>query len=215
MVKKIQDVDMDWQGLQARLDHYNQWLIDPSRPFTSVYPGYPDTNKTDSYSAQVVSTGEDDTVAKRTVKKSKKINKLAHRNETVDLDSGASIMDVSVEKTHTERNSQMAKVTNLSRATEIVKASASKAEALEKIMAELSVSRSNAFVYFTKASKALGAEAAPKADKAPKVSKAVKVNPVTETSPEKAKAKIAEIDKVIAGLKASGATVSPFAGLGA
>ena len=224
MVKKIQDVDMDWQGLQARLDHYNQWLMDPSRPFTSVYPGYPDTNKTDSYSAQVVSTGEDSTVAKRTVKKSKKINKLAHRNETVDLDSGASIMDVSVEKTHTERISQMAKVTNLSRATEIVKASASKAEALEKIVAELSVSRSNAFVYYTKAHKALVGDAypnlkAPKVDKmaerAAKTARARKVNPVTETSPEKAKAKIAEIDKVIAGLKASGATVSPFAGLGA
>lgn len=217
MVKKIQDVDMDWQGLQARLDHYNKWLMDPSRPFTSIYPGYTNTNKTDSYSAQVDSTGEDNTVAKGTVKKSKKINKLAHRNETVDLDSGASIMDVSVEKTHTERISQMAKVTNLSRATEIVKASASKAEALEKIVAELNVSRSNAFVYFTKASKALVGDAYPnlKAEKAPKVSKAVKVNPVTETSPQKAKAKLAEIDKVIAGLKASGATVSPFAGLGA
>ncbi len=219
---------MDWQGLQARLDHYNKWLMDPSRPFTSVYPGYTNTNKTDSYSAQVDSTGEDNTVAKRTVKKSKKINKLAHRNETVDLDSGASIMDVSVEKTHTERNSQMAKVTNLSRATVIVKASASKAEALEKIVAELGVSRSNAFVYFTKASKALVGDAypnlkAPKVDKmaevvverAAKTARARKVNPVTETSPEKAKAKLAEIDKVIAGLKASGATVSPFAGLGA
>lgn len=113
----------------------------------------------------------------------------------------------------------MAKVTNLSRATEIVKASASKAEALEKIVTVLGVTRSNAFVYFTKATKALGTEAAPKTEKVLYAGKAKgffrKVNPVTETSPEKAKAKIAEIDKVIAGLKASGATVTPFAGLGA
>lgn len=214
-MKKIRyEVDPDWQGLQARLDHYNEWLMDPKRPFTSTYPGYPDKN--DSYLEPVksVETVQDAPVSP--VKKSKKINKLAYRNKPVDLDSGASIMDVSVEKTHTERISQMAKVTNLSRATEIVKASASKAEALEKIVADLGVSRSNAFVYFTKATKALGTEAAPKAEKAERApAKARKVNPVTETSPEKAKAKIAEIDKVIAGLKASGATVSPFAGLGA
>ena len=39
----------DWRENQARLDHYNQWLMDPKREFTSVYPGYPgDKNK--SYS---------------------------------------------------------------------------------------------------------------------------------------------------------------------
>lgn len=205
---------MDWQGSQARLDHYNKWLMDPSRPLAKPYPGYPDKN--DSYLEPVKSvvTVQNDPVLP--VKKSKKINKLAHRNKPVDLGSGASIMDISVEKTHTERISQMSKVTNLSRATDIVKASASKADALDQIVAQLGVSRSNAFVYFTKASKALGAGSAPKgAGKASvKVSKA-KVNPITETSSEKAKAKIAAIDKVIAGLKASGASVSPFAGLGA
>ena len=112
----------------------------------------------------------------------------------------------------------MAKVTNLSRAIEIVKAlpGAPRSHLLDKLVEELSITRSNAFVYLTKATKALGTEAAPKAEKAERApAKARKVNPVTETSPEKAKAKIAEIDKVIAGLKASGATVSPFAGLGA
>lgn len=117
--------------------------------------------------------------------------------------------------THTSKGNAMSKVTNLSRATEIVKATGSKAEALEKIMAELSVTRSNAFVYFTKATKALGQPVGEKPAKAAKVTK-VKVNPVTETSPEKVAKKVAEIDKVIAGLKASGATVaSPFAALGA
>jgi hypothetical protein len=47
----------------------------------------------------------------------------------------------------------MTKVTNLSKAIEIVKASASKAEALEKMVADLGVSRSNAFVYYTKPTK--------------------------------------------------------------
>jgi len=219
-MKKInREVDLNWQGLQDRLDHYNKWLMDPKREFTSIYPGYPG-DKNDSYSEPVksIETVQDAPVS--TQKKSKKINKLAPRNKPVDLDSGASIMDVSVEKTHTERISQMAKVTNLSRATEIVKASASKAEALDKIVAELGVKRANAFVYFTKASKALGTVAAPKVEKAAKAEKAVKparkgVNPVTETSPEKAAKKVAEIDAVIAGLRKSGATVSPFAGLGA
>lgn len=31
--------------LQARLDHYNKWLMDPNRPFVSTYPGFPDDKK--------------------------------------------------------------------------------------------------------------------------------------------------------------------------
>jgi hypothetical protein len=203
-MKKInREVDMDWQEGQRRLDHYNQWLMDPKRPLDSRYPGYPQ-----------------DTGAKRKDKKSNEINELAGRNKPVASKRVAPIMDVSVEKTHTERTSQMSKVTNLSRATEIVKAAASKAEALDKIVAELGVKRANAFVYFTKASKALGLVKADKVaevvvEKAVKTAKARKANPVTETSPAKAAAKVAEIDAVIAGLRKSGATVSPFAGLGA
>jgi len=214
-MKRQQYQITDWREGQARLDHYNAWLMDPNRDFGgSRYPGFPG-DKNDSYSepekhVESVETVQNAPVSKG--KKSNKINKLAHRYVTVAL-SG----EVSHNKnTETLKGNQMAKVTNLSRATEIVKASATKAEALDKIVAELSVSRSNAFVYFTKASKILGsAPANPKAPKAEKVAK-VKVNPVTETSPEKARAKVAEIDKVIAGLKANGAKVaSPFAQLGA
>lgn len=206
-MKKIQPVDMDWRENQARLDHYNQWLMDPARPFTSTYPGY--TNKNDSY-LESVETVQVAPVSP--VEKPNKIKRLARRAVTVAL-SGNVSHNKNTEKL---KGNMMTKVTNLSRATEIVKAAASKAEALEKIVATLGVSRSNAFVYFTKASKALVGDAypnlkAPKAEKAPKA----KVNPVTETSPEKAKAKVAEIDKVIAGLRKSGAAVSPFAGLGA
>lgn len=102
-------------------------------------------------------------------------------------------------------------MSKLSTATEIVKkaleAKESKNVILDTLVAELSITRSNAFVYFTKASKALVGEAYPnlKVPKAEKVSKA-KVNPVTETSPAKAQAKIAEIDNVIAGLKAKAST---------
>lgn len=102
-------------------------------------------------------------------------------------------------------------MTKLSTAVEIVKLSADKQEAMAKIMEELGVTKSNAFVYWTKATKALGSAPVVKTEK---VEKARKTNPVTGTTPEKARAKIAEIDNVIAGLKASGATVaSPFAGL--
>ena len=112
----------------------------------------------------------------------------------------------------------MSKVTNLSKAIEIVRnqidASTPKAEVLDMLVKELTITRSNAFVYFTKATKALNVSMA--VDKgAVKAPKAVKVNKITETSPEKARAKVAEIDAVIANLRKSGASVSPFAALGA
>jgi hypothetical protein len=54
----------------------------------------------------------------------------------------------------------MTKVTNLSKATEMVKASVDaripKSEIIAQLVAELNISKANAFVYFTKASKALG-----------------------------------------------------------
>lgn len=109
----------------------------------------------------------------------------------------------------------MAKVTNLSRAVEIVRTEVekrtAKKEIIEKLVIELAVKRANAFVYFTKASKLLDIRITDGMRKAPK-----KKNPVTEISSEKAAKKIAEIDQVIANLKASGASVaSPFAGLAA
>lgn len=202
-------VDMDWQDGQRRLDHYNEWLLDPRREFGTSYPGYPDKNDSYSEPQESVETVRSAPVSK--VKKSNKINKLQRRAVTVALGPKVSHNNGMLN----EKGNKVAKVTNLSKATEIVKASASKAEALEKIVAELAVSRSNAFVYFTKASKALGTVATPKAEKAAKAPAKAK-NKVTELSPEKAASKVAEIDKVIAGLKASGVKVaSPFAQLGA
>lgn len=102
-------------------------------------------------------------------------------------------------------------MTKLEIAIELVKSNADKKAALEAIVEELGVTRANAFVYWSKAQKSLVGDAYPnlKAPKAEKTSR--KTNPVTGTTPAKAKAKIKEIDAVIAGLKASGASVaSPF-----
>lgn len=210
----------DWQDGQKRLDHYNAWLLDPTREFGGApYPGYPEDSvgdKNNSYSepTESVETGQDAPVLSD--KKSKKINKLAQRKVTVAFGPKVSHN----KNTKSMKGNVMTKVTNLSKATEIVRvqveARTPKAAILDMIVAELSVSRSNAFVYFTKATKALGISVTVDkgATKAPKA-KATKANPVTETSPEKAAKKVAEIDAVIAGLKANGAKVaSPFAQLG-
>ena len=97
-------------------------------------------------------------------------------------------------------------MSKLNIAIEIVKANSDKKTAIEAIMEELSVTKANAFVYWTKAAKATGTEA-PKRVAKEKVAR--KFNPVTETTPEKAAVKIAEIDAVIASLRTAGA-VSPF-----
>lgn len=107
----------------------------------------------------------------------------------------------------------MTKVTNLSKAIEIVKtnvdARTPKAQILEILVTELGVSRSNAFVYFTKASKASGFSIT--VDKA--AVKKVKES-IQGTSVAKKATQVAEIDAVIANLKKSGAKVaSPFAAL--
>lgn len=188
---------------QDRLDHYNAWLLDHSREFGVPYAGFPGDSVVPLQDVPVLS-----------VKNTNKINKLASRKVTVDAHPKVS------HNTHmlNKKGNEMAKVTNLSKATEIVKAAIDsrtpKAEILNLLVSELSVTRSNAFVYFTKATKALNVSIT--VDRgAVKAPKAVKVNKVTETSPEKARAKVAEIDAVIANLRKSGASVSPFAALGA
>ena len=188
---------------QDRLDHYNAWLMDHSREFGVPYAGFPGDSVVPLQDAPVLE-----------VKKANKINKLADRKVTVDVPLKVSHNTDMLNK----KGNEMTKVTNLSKATDIVKAAIDsrtpKAEILNLLVSELSVTRSNAFVYFTKATKALNVSIT--VDKgAVKAPKAVKVNKITETSPEKARAKVAEIDAVIANLRKSGASVSPFAALGA
>jgi hypothetical protein len=108
----------------------------------------------------------------------------------------------------------MTKETNLSIATRIVASTPDKALALSEIMNVLGVSRSNAFVYHTKASKALnGAGSTDKPVKAEKAEKAVSKTSVSMTSATKKAAKLAEIDAFLANNKS--AAGNPFAALGA
>ena len=108
----------------------------------------------------------------------------------------------------------MTKSTNLSKAIEIVKTNVDaripKAEILTILMTELNVSRSNAFVYFTKATKAQGFTVT--VDKAAKATKVSKTN-VSMSSASKKAAKLAEIDAFLASNKS--AVGNPFAALGA
>jgi hypothetical protein len=102
-------------------------------------------------------------------------------------------------------------MSKLQTATEIVKANPEKSVALQAIMTALEVSKANAFVYWTKASKALGTTPTVKATIVKEVvASRRKTNPVTGTTPNQAKKKIDEIDAVIASMKAAGVNASPF-----
>ena len=204
--------------LKQKLEHYNQWLMDPKRELTAIYPGYKKPNEINE-----LHTGAD-----RTVKNSKKIKELRSAEKPVALIPGAPTIDVSVKTSHTSQGNNMTKVTNLSRCTAIFNEfpGAPRSVLLTKFMEELSITRSNAFVYLSKVEKAVGekrssnlmegkTEESMKRQPERKAPVARKVNPVTELSADKAAKKIAEIDAVIAGLRQSGATVSPFSGLGA
>jgi hypothetical protein len=87
----------------------------------------------------------------------------------------------------------------------IVRKTPDKSLALSEIMNILGVSRANAFVYFTKASKALYSY--------DKVEKATGVQVRATVARAKRAKKVADIDAVIASLK--GSPVNPFSGLGA
>ena len=108
----------------------------------------------------------------------------------------------------------MTKVTNLETAVSIVRTSTDKATALADIMNILGVSRSNAFVYHTKASKILFS--ANNLDeivgKVSPMYKKVSESVQGTTATTKAQ-KLAEIDKFLAGN--ASAKGNPFAALGA
>ena len=225
--------------LKQKLEHYNQWLMDTKRELTAIYPGYegPVENPGEALGAPVLSKEPNEinelaqlssTGADRKVKKPKKIKELRSVEKPVALIPDASIMDVSVKTSHTSQGNNMTKVTNLSRCTAIFNEfpGAPRSVLLTKFMEELNITRSNAFVYLSKVEKAVGekrssnlmegkTEESMKRQPERKAPVARKVNPITELSADKAAKKIAEIDAVIAGLRQSGATVSPFSGLGA
>ena len=105
----------------------------------------------------------------------------------------------------------MTKETNLSIATRIVASTPDKALALSEIMNVLGVTRSNAFVYHTKATRGVAKPAAG-AVKVEKASKPAKES-IQGTSSTKKAQKLAEIDAFLAS--ASSAKGNPFAALSA
>ena len=105
----------------------------------------------------------------------------------------------------------MTKETNLSIATRLVAGTPDKALALSEIMNVLGVTRSNAFVYYTKATKGVSKPAVG-AVKADKVSKPAKES-IQGTSSTKKAQKLKEIDAFLAS--ASSAKGNPFAALSA
>jgi hypothetical protein len=212
--------------LKQKLEHYNQWLMDPRRELTAIYPGFPG----EALGAPGLSKKPNEinglhTGADRKVKKPNRIKELRSVQKPVALSTGAPTIDTSVETTHTSQGNNMTKVTNLSRCTAIFNEfpGAPRSVLLTKFMEELGITRSNAFVYLSKVEKAMGEKRSSnlmegKTEESMKRKapvRARKVNPITELSADKAAKKIAEIDAVIAGLRQSGATVSPFSGLGA
>ena len=105
----------------------------------------------------------------------------------------------------------MKNITNLETALGIVRNNPTKFVALAEIMNILGVSRSNAFVYHTKATRGV-AKPAVGAVKAEKASKPAKES-IQGTSSTKKAQKLAEIDAFLAS--ASSAKGNPFAALSA
>ena len=97
----------------------------------------------------------------------------------------------------------------LFQATAIVNACNDKAEALAMIMKELSVTKSNAFVYYTKATKGVAKPAKETTVKTDE--KTVSKTAVSMTSASKKQQKLAEIDAFLASAPSSAG--NPFAAL--
>jgi len=119
----------------------------------------------------------------------------------------------------------MSKETNLAKATSLVKTNVEaripKAEILTMLMTELNVSKANAFVYFTKASKALGITIT-KDKGAVAVAKPAKGSTIVKDGKRVTKSKEvtdADVTAFFEGAKArmeakAAAKASPFAALG-
>lgn len=104
-------------------------------------------------------------------------------------------------------------MSKINTAIAIVKAnSMDKAASIASIMDVLSVTKSNAYIYFVKAIDRLGAADPVAKPTAGVSSRARKANEITGLSAAKAKIKIAEIDRALAKTLAAGAR-GPFAGL--
>lgn len=127
--------------LTDRLNHYNDWLMDTKREIPSYYPGYPG-DKTKKPTTTVV---EKPKVAPVKPKKGKSV---------------MSIETVGVKVAKIARGPKAG--TKQSKAIDIVRVLgvSAKAESIDKIMAELGMSKAGATTYFHNARHFLTAEAA-------------------------------------------------------
>lgn len=119
---------------QARLDHYNKWLLDPKRIPGTLYPGYP---------------------ADKRPTKSRKKGKMIM--EAVATESVV-VTPKAVKAVKAPKADKAPKVTKLSIATDVVKATGKddKEACLKAIVEALNVTRGNASIYYAKALALLG-----------------------------------------------------------
>lgn len=122
------NLDTHQAFLTRKLDHYNAWLMDPKRPFTEIYPGFPE---------------EIEMEAKQSRKRTERRPALpAH-------------LVIPSKKIKRERPKK-GEPTKQERAVELVKLNPEKEKAIVVIMAELNMSKAGATTYFYNAKKVLG-----------------------------------------------------------
>lgn len=127
--------------LTDRLNHYNDWLLDDKREITSTYPGYPGDKGKKPTTTKV----EKPKVAPVKPKKGKSVMKI----ETV----GVKVAKVS---RGPKAGTKQAKAIEIVRVLGV----SAKNESIEKIMADLGMSKAGATTYFHNARHFLTAEAA-------------------------------------------------------
>lgn len=122
------NLDQHQAFLTRKLDHYNAWLMDPNRPFTETYPGFPEEMEMEAKQAR-----------KRTERRSALPTHLV----------------IPTKKIKRERTKK-GEPTKQERAIELVKLNPEKEKAIIVIMAELNMSKAGATTYFYNAKKVLG-----------------------------------------------------------
>jgi hypothetical protein len=114
---------------QARLDHYNKWLLDPKRVPGTLYPGYPADKKA-----------------------------LSRKKGKMIMEAVATETVVVTKPSKAPKADKAPKVTKLSIAAGVVKATGKddKEACLKAIVESLNVTRGNASIYYAKALALLG-----------------------------------------------------------
>ena len=87
MKREQYTVNMDTEQQAAKLAHYNQWLLDPTREFGTVYPGFPESTKRKIRVPEVVATVKPAAAAK-VVKKARAQKGGTNRERVAQLVQG-------------------------------------------------------------------------------------------------------------------------------